>query len=559
MRTPGGRRYSAVGDVSLLTLDRLPAIEARLDSDPRIASISITATSDRTNQSSFIRAAAPTGPATVIALDLCDLVGEIDPGSASADDVATWCEAASDRGLWHDWLLIDSADVRRAEDFIPLSPIDAREARDATSSRSGWTAKHHRPGDPLTVTVDVAWLGPYETGAQVLTTAALGALARNPKIESITLVGATGLPEYAQHLIAESSIRLIDDPDAATRSDIVWFPNQIDQRSNIALARTLGERIVTTYLDLIAYDIPRYHAGLDAWAEYRQLQRSVALSVDGITTISADVASRLLQEVPSLDPERVRPIPLGLDHIVQEKTPDEAPSEIADAVSRYPAKPFVLVLGNDFVHKNRDFAIKVWERVLDRGISCDLILAGLHVRSSSSKQAEARLKSQHTNLRGTIHTLGHLSTESRNWLLEHASAVIYPSSAEGFGFVPYEAAMLGTPTTFVDFGPLKELTTVSDAPSQWSLDHVSEDLLRNLTDPAFSLRRITQLTDAAHARSWSDLAEELVDFFSLTLTRPRANPLASNGESASVGNSTRVSASKKLRGAVRKLGALRKR
>ena len=73
-------------------------------------------------------------------------------------------------------------------------------------------------------------------------------------------------------------------------SDVVWYPNQIDGRSNIAAARRLGARVVTTYLDLIAYDIPRYHGSPEAWQAYRSLQRRIALSVDGITTISADVA-----------------------------------------------------------------------------------------------------------------------------------------------------------------------------------------------------------------------------------------------------------------------------
>ncbi len=94
-------------------------------------------------------------------------------------------------------------------------------------------------------------------------------------------------------------------------TDVIWYPNQIDQRVDITQARSLGRRVITTYLDLIAYDIPRYHASPEAWAAYRSLQRRIALSVDGITTISADVAARLQQEVPRLDPERIRPDPAG--------------------------------------------------------------------------------------------------------------------------------------------------------------------------------------------------------------------------------------------------------
>lgn len=38
---------------------------------------------------------------------------------------------------------------------------------------------------------------------------------------------------------------------------------------------------------------------------------------------------------------------------------------------------------------------------------------------------------------------------------------LYPSSAEVFGFVPYEAAALGTPSTFTNFGPHKEIARLT--------------------------------------------------------------------------------------------------
>ncbi len=54
--------------------------------------------------------------------------------------------------------------------------------------------------------------------------------------------------------------------------------------------------------------------------------------------------------------------------------------------------------------------------------------------------------------------------------MANAAAVLYPSSAEGFGFVPYEAAALGTPSTFTAFGPLAEISRIADVPRTWSVD-----------------------------------------------------------------------------------------
>jgi len=97
---------------------------------------------------------------------------------------------------------------------------------------------------------------------------------------------------------------------------------------------------------------------------------------------------------------------------------------------------------------------------------------------------------------------------------------LYPSSAEGFGFVPYEAAALGTPSTFIDFGPLAELYGVRDAPSRWSVDEVAADLTRLLTQEDAARGRVADLQHVRTELTWERFAERLVAFFGETLSRP---------------------------------------
>lgn len=502
-KTPAGRPLHVIGDDSLITLERFEAIAERLDSDPRIASVSVMPHQHRSG--SFLRATAPAGVAIVIAADSDALVA----GEAPDTDLSAWARAASERGLWHDWLLTNDVSVRNAPIVAETAPMDAEELLDPSGSHFR-AFETPAATDEITIAIDVTWLGPHETGAQVLTTAAIDALARNSRVAAIRLFGADELPKYAQHVLDHPFVTLAteeyDEP-----ADIVWFPNQIDQRSNIADARSRGRRLVTTYLDLIAYDIPRYHASQESWAAYRKLQRRIALSVDGITTISADVAKRLYQEVPRLETDRILPVPLGLDHITASDVPAEPPAEV-QAIADL-TRPYLLVLGNDFRHKNRDFAIKVWQQLLDRNISCDLVLAGLHVTGSSTGDLETELLASHVNLRGAVHTFGHVSHESRAWLLAHAAAVIYPSSAEGFGFVPYEAAAMGVPSSFARFGPLAELTGVEDVPRAWSVNDFTEDLTLLLTDSEFAGARVTTLQQALATQTWERFTGTLMDFF----------------------------------------------
>ena len=508
-KSPGGRPLRVVGDASLVTLERFGIISERFDSDPRIASVSLVA--HPSSDGKFLRATAPAGVAVVVADDSSQLVDL----TADLEALPEWVRSTSERGLWHDWLLTTDTDVRRADVLVEPAAMDAEELLDPSGSHSR-AFESPAPTGPMTIAIDVTWLGPHETGAQVLTTAAIQALARSERVAGIELFGLSELPDYASHVLEDRKVRMANDETEP--ADVVWFPNQIDQRSDIADARRRGRRIITTYLDLIAYDIPRYHASHDAWAAYRRLQRRIALTVDGITTISADVAKRLYQEVPRLETDRILPVPLGLDHISQQHVPEQPPQDVASLANT--TRPFLLVLGNDFQHKNRDFAIKVWQRILDEGLSCDLVLAGLHVRGSSSKEHEDHLLASHVNLRGQVHSFGHVSHEARAWLLANAAAVLYPSSAEGFGFVPYEAAAMGVPSTFTRFGPLAELTGVQDTPSTWSVEDFAQDATLLLTDSDHRNERVRTLQEAIATQTWVLFAGTLIEFFARISAMP---------------------------------------
>ena len=494
-KTLKGTKIHVVGDPSLLTMDRIQILGDRFDADPRIASVSVQYHPE--HESTFLRATGPAG--AVIAIANNDLV-------SANEDLTIWASQASARGLWHDWWLTNTRDIKSAPMIREPNAMDAQERDDPSGSHFEAFNKSSIDPNNLTLTIDVTWLGPHETGAQVLTTAAIPAIANQPSVQSIRLIGLDELPAYAAHLTDHPKVSLATTPEQLEiQTDVIWYPNQIDQRMDISQARNLGKRVIATYLDLIAYDIPRYHGSPEGWAAYRSLQRKIALSVDGITTISKDVAKRLYEETPRIDHKRIQAIPLGLDHITKNTAAMKPNIELT--------KPFILVLGNDFQHKNRDFAIAVWQRVLKEGIAVDLVLAGLHVKGSSSHESEKEVTKSHVDLRGSIHTLGHVTSEERAWLLSNAEAVVYPSSAEGFGFVPYEAAIMGTPTTFTSFGPLTEISGVTSTPQAWNIDGYVQDLTALLQDPARAEDRVKQLRATVAQSTWNHFAHTLVEFF----------------------------------------------
>jgi glycosyltransferase involved in cell wall biosynthesis len=118
-------------------------------------------------------------------------------------------------------------------------------------------------------------------------------------------------------------------------------------------------------------------------------------------------------------------------------------------------------------------------------------------------------------------SLPELPSEERNWLLRHASVVLYPTSAEGFGLVPFEAARFGTPTVFVGFGPLAELGGNPPVLAQdWSPAAIADAVEALLNDPALAFRQVQACLEAASHHSWSRAADDLTLAYRTTLDLP---------------------------------------
>ena len=137
--------------------------------------------------------------------------------------------------------------------------------------------------------------------------------------------------------------------------------------------------------------------------------------------------------------------------------------------------------------------------------------------------------------------------------------MLYPSSAEGFGFVPYEAAALGTPTTFADFGPLKEIAHLDGLPRGWVLDEFAADLTNLLADPQAVEQRVADLHRAIVALTWEGFASALIDFFQHVIGLPTvatstvSSTASTEAALAAILSSRTWRATEKLRKAKRRL------
>ncbi len=362
-----------------------------------------------------------------------------------------------------------------------------------------------RPRGTISVGIDAAWLGGGESGAQVAATEMVRELARRSEIESVTLISESGgVPARLQGIgnvsgAAWSAVLASDTPAV----DIMHRPYQPGTDVDYRRYHRVASCVAITVLDFIAYDNPNYHESEWAWRQYQQVFDENVCLADCVFAISRSVGTRLEQQFTHQLAGKVRPVLLGTDHLRTVAEPS-APAQLGPAVGALENRRFLLVLGNDFEHKNRDFAVKVFADMRDRGYDGQLVLAGFHLDLGSTFGHELLGASGYT---AQVIRLGSVSSAEKAWLLRHAQAVLYPTSAEGFGLVPFEAAAFGTPTAFVKFGPLAEALPDVDACAAWQVRAFADHVFRLLADPE---QQVAQIQAAGADLTWSAYVDQIL-------------------------------------------------
>jgi glycosyltransferase involved in cell wall biosynthesis len=373
------------------------------------------------------------------------------------------------------------------------------------------------------VLIDATWIGRWQMGTQVQTVSLVDALSRRPDVQSVVVALNAALPPTVDPMLANPKVV----PRAAPYGDLSEFPAvdvvhrpfQPDGPLPVRAWRKVGSRTVLTVLDLIAFHVGAYHPEGEHWAGFRRNLRLATAMVDGVVVPAADVARHVGREYLSVEPRRLFVVGLGTDHLRGDE-PETPPAALAGR--GLSDGPFVLVLGADYAHKNRDVAITTFAELRRRGFAGGLVLVGPSIPVGSSRALEAAARAAAgPEAGGAVVALADVRAEERNWLLRHASLVLYPTSAEGFGFIPYEAARFGTPTVLVPVGPLE--TVASGLPvvaDDWSAAALADAAERLLADPDLADAQVRSALASAGTQTWDATAARLVDVYRSVLAMP---------------------------------------
>jgi glycosyltransferase involved in cell wall biosynthesis/GT2 family glycosyltransferase len=298
--------------------------------------------------------------------------------------------------------------------------------------------------------------------------------------------------------------------------DLVHRPFQVYDTGDLARLQRWATRFIVSHLDCIAFSTPKYAAKPDEWLAFRRTTRLVFQLADGVAFISQDAAEDAAQRGLAVPTDRTVVTYFGVDH---EGSTAPAPPVRS---GRFAERPFLLMLGTNFRHKNRTFALRLLNALVAQyGWAGNLVFAGPRVSTGGSGDLDALEKLLNPDLSSRVFDIGSVSDQEKAWLLAKASLVVYPSIYEGFGIVPFEAAARGTPalsTRFTAVGEIlgdgvryfESLDAEREAPVAWAM----------LADPEVARRQVAAIQARAALYTWDRVAARCEALYERILAKP---------------------------------------
>jgi GT2 family glycosyltransferase/glycosyltransferase involved in cell wall biosynthesis len=382
-------------------------------------------------------------------------------------------------------------------------------------------AAAERPLRGTTVTIDGRCLGPAVTGTQVHVLELTAALWRTGRVQLRVVVPPDAGDWALQALESFTGVEILRSDQIVgetPRTQLVHRPYQIFHISDLPTLARLGERVVITHQDMIAYRNPGYARSPDDWIELHRLTRLTLGFADSILFFSDHARQDTLAE-GLIDPSRAWVVHLGVDHrAFQPEGEETRPSTLPIRDD----EDFLLCLGTNFRHKNRVFALKLLGELQSRHSWPGwLVFAGPHAASGTSEQEEEAFLADNPDVRARTVDLEHVSEAEKKWLLRSTAGVLYPSVYEGFGLVPFEAAAAGVPCFFAWNTALSETLPPSTATLvPWDAAASADQVAAVLATPE-GRRTLTHAVQAAGSRlRWDRTAVEVLEAYGVTLEQP---------------------------------------
>lgn len=490
-----------LGPGSDVDADALTLMTTALASDSACASISCLPAGRRTGWVADCPPPGverPSGPTVLVAGAAADLVLAI----ADRPDLRAALVGPSDLATMFLAALEMPGLIHRAV----VSPVVVTKGESRQSSRRA---------QPADIVIDASCLRSPLTGTQLQTLCLLGGLADRADVRVEALVPRVVHPT-CQELIPRlcPSVRFVETRSSPGGPTVVHRPFQVDSFERLRQLAELGDRLVITHQDMILDRTPTYAGSNEAWAHFSRVTAAAMSVADHVGFFSRHAARDAASE-GYIGIERTSVVPLGLDHL-HEPTTEQLPPGLAASRGR----PFILVVGNAYAHKNRVWAISLVHRLADTGWDGMLVLAGGHPVVGSSIDAEQRLLDTRPDHSDRVLDLGSVSEAEKAWLYRNAALALFPSLYEGFGFVPFEAAAVGTPALYFHRSAMEEFLPAEGSIPTFELEGAARFVHAILSDATQRQAIVAAIDAAAEELTWGRTAEGYAEAYRRVLDQP---------------------------------------
>lgn len=211
--------------------------------------------------------------------------------------------------------------------------------------------------------------------------------------------------------------------------------------------------------------------------------------------------------------DRVEVIHLGppTDRAESEPSPVYQPAELA---SLDDGRPFVLAVGTEERRKGYPDLVRAFDRVAVRRDDIDLVIAG--ARGDDSAVLDSLIAAGRST---RVHRLGPVTETSKKWLLDRATAMVYPSIDEGFGFPILEANQAGVPLVTRHVGSIPEvagnaaLIVEPDETDEQTIDALAGAIEKIVDDDKLRTTLIEAGRRNVERFSWTRCADQITELY----------------------------------------------
>lgn len=269
---------------------------------------------------------------------------------------------------------------------------------------------------------------------------------------------------------------------------------------------------VVTVHDLIVYKHPRLMPPGSRWYFSKWIPNSYK-HADHIIAVSQDTKNDLVNLL-HLDRDKITVIHHGIDPVFTRTTDIHEINRIRH--NYHVPGEFFLMVGSFEPRKNINVAVDAFARISKSSNMLKLLLVG----KENAYQKKIRAQVKALGLSEKVLFPGYVNDRELVTLYSITTALIFPSSAEGFGFPVVEAMATGAPVIASDLPVIKEIA--SDAPVYVNVNDpvaLADAMLQMLEDPSHRAAHVRKGLARSLKFDWEVAAEQTFRVYLRVLKR----------------------------------------